>query len=120
MDLGKSNGTTNKYFRQLIFNDTNFQMIENIFYKYIVTVDDILSDVIKNSMNSYLKYKKYLFLVLAFCLVFIIVSYNILFLAIFVPKLVYLLTVSRCVLKIIPTSIIMSTPDLETWIENKY
>jgi hypothetical protein len=120
MNTRKNNGTTNKYFRQLIFNDTNFQMIENIFYKYIDSVNDILSDVIKSSMNNYLKYKKYLLLVLAFCLVFIIVSYNILFLAIFVPKLVYLITVSRCVLKIIPTSIIMSTPDLETWIENKY
>ena len=119
MDKAKKD-TSITYSSQLIFNDTNFQMIENIFYKYIVSVDDVLKEAILNSLDSYLKSKKYLLIVLVLCLAFIIVLYNILFLAIFVPKLVYLLTVSRCVLKIIPTSIIMNTPDLETWIENKY
>ena len=28
--------------------------------------------------------------------------------------------VSRCILKIIPTIVIYNTPELESWIENKY
>ena len=48
------------------------------------------------------------------------VFYNISFLLITIPKLVYLLSVSRCVLKIIPSSVIINTPELETWIENKF
>ena len=38
----------------------------------------------------------------------------------FVKKLVNYLSVSRCIMKIIPTSVIISTQELETWIENKY
>ena len=32
----------------------------------------------------------------------------------------HLLSVSRCILKIIPTIVIYNTPELESWIENKY
>ena len=38
----------------------------------------------------------------------------------FINKLVHHLSVSRIILKIIPTSVIISTHELETWIENKY
>ena len=35
----------------------------------------------------------------------------------FIQKLIYLLGVSRCILKIIPSSVINSTQELENWIE---
>jgi hypothetical protein len=38
----------------------------------------------------------------------------------FVNKLIHLLSVSRCILKIIPTTVINNTQELENWIENKY
>ena len=124
MDQGRiktlANGTNITYFRQLLFNETIFQNIENIFYKYVFSVDEILEDVIEKSLNDYLKIRKNLLVILIFCLACIIIIYIIFFLIVSVPKLVYLLSVSRCVLKIIPTSIIMNTPELETWIENKY
>ena len=46
-----------------------------------------------------------------FCLLFGIV---------FINELIHHLSVSRIILKIIPTSVIISTQALENWIENKY
>ena len=114
------NGTNVTYFRQMLFNITDFKEVEDIFYKYIFTVDNIFEEIIKRSLDDYLKIKKYLLIILVFCLALLMVLYNFIFLAISVPKLVYLLNVSRCVLKIIPTSVIMTSPELEAWIENKY
>jgi hypothetical protein len=124
MNKGKNitleDGKIITYYRQLIFNDSNFQMIENIFYKYIFSIDDIFEEIIKTNLDEYLKFKKYLLIILVFCFALIMILYNISFLMIFVPKLVYLLNVSRCVLKIIPISVIVNSQELETWIENKY
>ena len=114
------NGINSTYFRELLFNDSSFQTVENIFYKYIFSVDTIFEQIITNSLNEYLKFKKNLLVILVFSLTLIMVLYNIGFLSFSVPKLVYLLNVSRCVLKIIPTSVIMHSPELEDWIENKY
>lgn len=113
-------GQNYTYFTELLFNDSNFQTIENIFYKYIFSVDDIFKHTIINNLNEYLKLKKNLLVILVFSLSLIMVLYNVGFLCISVPNLVYLLNVSRCVLKIIPTSVIIHSPDLESWIENKY
>ena len=37
-----------------------------------------------------------------------------------IKKIIHNLKISRCIMKIIPTSVIISTPELETWMENKY
>lgn len=39
---------------------------------------------------------------------------------IYIPRLMHFINVTRSVIKIIPTSIIMVTQDLEKWIESKY
>ena len=108
------------YSRQALFNNTNFQRIEDIYYKYIFPVDYIFQDTIMSNLNEYLKFKKCLLIILVFCLTLLMVFYNISYICIFVPKLVYLLNVSRCILRIIPTSVIMNSPEFEAWIENKY
>ena len=38
----------------------------------------------------------------------------------FVKQLIHLISVSRCILKIVTTIVINNTPELENWIENKY
>ena len=111
---------TSKYSRQLLFNDTTFQQIEDIFNKYIFPVDYNFDVTSKDNLDEYLKHKKLLLLILVLSLGLLMIIYNITYLCIFVPKLVYLLNVSRCILRIIPTSVIMNSPELETWIENKY
>ena len=114
------NGTNVTYNKQLLFGDTNFQSIENIFYKYIFSVDGTFKSIINTSLYIYLKYKKRILTLLIASFAITMVAYNITFLTFTSPKLVYLLSVSRCVLKIIPTSVIISTPELESWIESKY
>ena len=83
------------FFKQKLFNTSYFQQMEEIFYKYIIPVGDVCLGVI----------------------MFIYCFYLGIF---FVRKLVHYLSVSRCIMKIIPTSVIINTQELETWIENKY
>ena len=114
------NGTTVTFYKQLLFGDTTFQSIENIFYKYIFSVDGTFKNIVNTSLYTYLKYKKRVLALLIIIFALTMVAYNITFLIFTSPKLVYLLSVSRCVLKIIPTSVIINTPELESWIESKY
>jgi len=114
------NGTNVTYYKQLLFGDTNFQTIEDIFYKYIFSIDGTFKNIINTSLYLYLNYKKRILTLLIFFFAITMVAYNITFLTFTSPKLVYLLSVSRCVLKIIPISVIINTPELESWIESKY
>jgi len=107
-------------YRILLFNETNFQNVEYIFFNYIFSVCDFFGDSVIENLDNYLLTKKKYLIFLVFGLVFIIFFYCILFLIIYIPRIIHYLSVSRSVMKIIPTSIIMITPELENWIENKY
>ena len=48
------------------------------------------------------------------------IIYNITYIVILTPKLVHLMNISRGVIKIIPTSVIMNTPELQALIGSKY
>ena len=103
-----------------LFSSNNFNQLELIFYKYIVPVSNNFGGLCKVSLNNYLKKEKILILILIICLGVIIAGFCIYIIVFFVKKLIHLLSVSRCILKIIPTTVINNTPDLEVWIENKY
>ena len=108
------------YFKQKLFNTSYFQQMEEIFYKYIIPVGDIFAKLVREDYNEFLKNKKTLITILVICLGIIMFIYCFFLGIFFVQKLVHYLSVSRCVMKIIPTSVIISTQELETWIENKY
>jgi len=108
------------YFKQKLFNTSYFQQMEEIFYKYIIPVGDIFAKLLKEDFNEFLKNQKTLITILVVCLGVIMFIYCLYLGIFFVRKLVHYLSVSRCVMKIIPTSVIISTQELETWIENKY
>ena len=103
-----------------LFNESNFQNIEYIFYNYIFLVGDFLADIIKNNLDEYLLMKKRILIILVCCLTLVLILYCLVFISVYIPRLVHFLSVSRSVMKIIPTSMIMITPELENWIENKY
>ena len=107
------------FYRLQLFNESNFQDVEYIFYNYIFSVGDFLAKTIKNNVDNYLLAKKKIIIILVFGLTLIIVLYCIIFLSLYIKRLIHFLSVSRSVMKIIPTSIIMITPELENWIENK-
>ena len=108
------------YFKQQLFGTDDFQTMEDIFYNYILPVGTVFADIVKNDFNSFLKYIKNLIIACISCLEVIMIIYCFYLMVFFVKKLVNYLSVSRCIMKIIPTSVIISTQELETWIENKY
>jgi hypothetical protein len=100
-----------------LFNESNFQNIEYIYFNYIFSVGDFYSKSIINNLNYYLIDKKRILLILVCSSSLVIITYCIIFLSIYIPRLIKFINISRSVLKIIPTSIIMITPELENWID---
>ena len=108
------------YYRQTLFSTSHFQTMEEIFYLYIMPVGDVFADIVRDDFKKFLIFEKSLILALIICLEVIMIIYCLYLIIFFVKKLVNYLSVSRCIMKIIPTSVIISTQELETWIENKY
>ena len=114
------NGDIVKFKSIYLYESESFYDLETVFYKYIAPVSDNFAQICISSLNSYLKTKKNIVVLLDifFCFVVIFLCLYVAFC--FVNKLVHLLSVSRCILKIIPTTVINNTQELESWIENKY
>ena len=108
------------FLRINLFNSEFFQLIEFIFYNYIYGIDKLLSNIIKSSLSDYLDTKKKIIITFIFFLILINFLFFWLFMLIYIPRLMHFINVTRSVIKIIPTSIIMVTQDLEKWIESKY
>ena len=108
------------YFKQKLYAQNYFSVMEEIFYNYVLPVGTVFADIAKNDFNSFLQNKKSLIIAFITCLELIMLVYCLYLIIFFVKKLVNYLSVSRCIMKIIPTSVIISTQELETWIENKY
>jgi len=103
-----------------LFNTTYFRQIEYMFYNYIFSVGDNFAEAVTNNLNTYL-YERNLVIILSSIIIGVITFiYCAIYGVILIKRLVHHLSVSRCIMKIIPTSVIISTPELETWIENKY
>lgn len=119
MEKGNLNGGKT-YYRQMLFNDTNYQQIEYLYFNYIFTVGQIFEDTVKSSLNDYIKYNKLLVVIILFVFCIAMIIYNIIYLSLFIPKLIYLINISRGIIKIIPTSVIIYTAELQSYIGNKY
>ena len=105
---------------KMLFETSSFNELETVFYKYITPVSDNFAKVIQSSLKSYLNSKKIMIIILICVLGVIIVGMCGYIGIFFVDKLIHLLSVSRCILKIIPTSVINTNDDLQKWIEEKY
>jgi hypothetical protein len=103
-----------------LFNTSYFNQMEEIFYKYIIPVGDNFASLVREDLDNYLTERKILVLILVCVLGAIMIIYSLIFGIIFINQLIHYLSVSRCIMKIIPTSVIISTQELENWIENKY
>ena len=115
--MNKNNAS---YIRYSLFNTLYFNQMEEIFYKYIIPVGDNFAKLVNNDLDNYLSERKIMVLILVCVLGAIMIIYCLIFGIIFINQLIHYLSVSRCIMKIIPTSVIISTQDLENWIENKY
>ena len=108
------------YSKYNLFNSNYFNQMEEIFYKYIIPVGDNFAKLVNDDLDNYLTERKILVLILVCVLGAIMIVYSLIYGIILINQLIHYLSVSRCVMKIIPTSVIISTQDLENWIENKY
>ena len=115
-----NSGKIDNYFRQILFNDTIYQNVEYLYYNYIFTVGDIFERTVKLSLNDYIKQNKMLLIILLFVFCVLMIFYNFIYQILFTPRLRYLINISRGILKIIPTSVIMNTPELNSYVGNKY
>ena len=103
-----------------LFETDYFQLMEKAFYKYILPVGNNFAEIVTIDLNNYLNGNRTL-IILLILLLFILMIIYCLFLGItLINQLIHYLSVSRCIMKIIPTSVIINTQELENWIENKY
>ena len=120
-EILKENLTDTKtYSRKPLFNSLYYYQIDTIFFKYFLTVEKNFVDCINIDLIQFLHsfYLTCILLLISFGI--IIVIYYILSRIILIRNLIHHLSISRMIMKIIPTSIIINTPELETWIESKY
>ena len=103
-----------------LYKENAFVDLESIFYNYITPVSANIEKVMVSSLEMFLTVKLWLLIVLCGCLVLCMIIMAIWIGICVVNQLIHLLSVSRCILKIIPTIVIYNTPELESWIENKY
>ena len=103
-----------------LYNTSSFNELETIFYKYVAPVSYNVDSIITSSLNVYLETQFIVLSSISASLVLCMVVMAVWIGVFGVKRLVHLLSVSRCILKIIPTIVINNTQDLELWIENKY
>jgi hypothetical protein len=115
-----ADNTTVTFSNPLLYETKNFRDLEYIFYNYITPISDAFATVVSNSLNEYLDSVKMNIVILICVFVFSILMFSFYIAFIFTRRLIHLLSVARIILRIIPTSVINNTQDLETWIESKY
>ena len=110
----------NKGYKKDLFSTTYFRQIEYIFYKYIFSVGDNFAEIVNEDLDEYLSEGNIILILIPILVGVVTCFYCLIFGIILIKRLVHHLSVSRCIMKIIPTSVIISTQELEAWIENKY
>ena len=99
------------------FGSYTFSTLEESFYSYLLPVTNRMNNAILKSMHTMVKSEKNKIIIIIIffnigVLIFILyVKYG------FMRTFEYLLSISKCVIKIIPSSMISSNQDLENWLE---
>ena len=111
------NGNVVEYQSFYLLELSAYALLENMFYVYIIPISPIFSSLCIESLSDYLfQNRTYIYLIII-CFNIVVISLCLHNIICYRKKIIYYLIISRCILKIIPTSIISSTPELELWIE---
>ena len=113
-------GREESFINYYLYESDSFNILEKVFYKYVIDVSDNFSILCKKNLLEYLNSKRNIVISLVSILSCTVICLYIYIGFCFINKLVYYISVSRCIMKIIPTTVINNTPELETWIESKY
>ena len=106
------------YFKSFsLFSSPFFSLVENIHYDFVIPVIERLDKVILQSVNEELRNNKNIALYIISLLIIAMVIFIIYVKFFFLKKLDYFLNISKCIVKIIPSTMISTNPDLENWLE---
>jgi len=110
--------TYNQIVNVSLYDSKDFYEIEYIYYNYIIGITNRINSVINLSLNDYLitVNTKIITIITFFSLVVIIFCLSIWLY--YTERLINLITISRCTMKIIPSHIIIKAPEIENWIDN--
>ena len=112
--------TDPSYNKKNLFNEAKYREIENIFFNYLMNVNSNFIVYVIIDLTSFLYNNQFLQIILLVLYALSAILICIITRLITINKLIHYLRVSRYIMKIIPTSTIISTQELEAWIENKY
>jgi hypothetical protein len=102
------------------FESQYFSDMEYGFYKFILQIPIVCDSVLTLSLTNYMLQVRNVTLVLIIIYAVLLVLFSFYIIFIFTQTLIHLLSISRCIMKIIPTGVITNTPELENWMESKY
>ena len=119
-EINKKESENDNYEIRNLFNSTYYREIEKIFFKYLMGVNENFYNCLIQDISFFLAQSELSTVIIIVAFTLMIIIFCIFTRIIVIKKLIYYLTISRCVIRIIPTSVILSTPELEGWIENKY
>ena len=103
-----------------LFANENLKKIEYLYYNYLVYISDNIAVVTLNNQKTKLNSKKKTALTIYILVIVQVVIYSFIIWVFFLKRIVYLLTITRSVLRIIPISVLSSTQELVYWIEDSF
>jgi hypothetical protein len=109
-----------RYPKYKSFESTYFREMEYIYYNFIMKLPEIFDKVLIVSIFNYVIEMRGKIVISVILFSISIIAFSIYIIFFFTKSLIHLLSISRCILKIVPTFVINKTPELEEWIENKY
>ena len=103
-----------------IYGENDFQECEKLLYKYLTPLSEDIIDVTNQTVEQIIYKRKIVVCLLLSLLIVAVFIFCLVCWVNFINKIAHLLTVSRAVLNIIPSVVIMNTQELENWLEKKF
>ena len=108
------------YETKQLYNQSEIKDCEYLYYNYLISFIDNIASATLNNQKKTLNSQRDTAILIYVLVVIQIFFYSAYIWLIFLKKIIYLLSVARCILRIIPISVIYSTPELANWIENNF
>ena len=103
-----------------LYSSQEIKDCEYLYYNYLVSFIDNIASATLHNQKKKLDSKKNTAIIIYILVIIQVVIYSAYIWIIFLKKIVYLLSVARSILRIIPISVIYSTPEVVNWIESTF
>ena len=103
-----------------LYNETVIKDCEYLYYNYLVSFIDNIASATLHNQKKKLDHQRKIAIIIYVIVIVETIIYSAYIWIIFLKKIIYLLSVARCILRIIPISVIYSTPEVANWIENNF